>query len=111
MRKIMLPLIFITLSLSGCGMIDGSIRSDESIKQKTAFALGTTPDKITISNKTKEMDSVKFNATFKKKVYQCYYTTALVTSSDVLCSPMGKNGSLPKTAQCNALTKAAGQCN
>lgn len=110
MRKIILPISFISLMLSGCGMIDSSIRSDESIKQKTAFALGTTADKITISNRTTEVGSVRFNATFKKKVYQCYYTTALISSSDVLCSPTdGKSSS--KTTQCNDLTRAAGKCN
>lgn len=111
MRHKILISSLLTLVLTGCGIIDGAVRSDNSIKEKTAFALGTTADNVTISNISKDFDSVKFNATYKKKVYQCYYSTVLVTTSDVLCSPTDGKSSLPQTAQCNALTKAAGKCN
>lgn len=85
--------------LSGCGLIDNSIRGDGDLKEKAAFALGTTPDQITISNRKAEIDSVKFNATTKGKVYQCYYTTVGL-SSDALCS--ATDGSkLPSGSQCN----------
>lgn len=109
MKKTIL-ISLLTLSLCGCGIIDNSIRSDDNIKEKAAFALGTTPDKITISNKKADIDSVKFNATYKKKVYQCYYTTEFGYSSDVLCSPTD-GSKLTNTAQCNDLLKAAGKCN
>lgn len=100
----------LAFALSGCGMIDNSVRSDESIKEKAAFALGTTADKITITNKRSEMDSVKFNATFNKRIYQCYYTSTFGFSSDALCSPTD-GGAPSKTAQCNDLLKASGKCN
>lgn len=96
-------------TLCGCGMIDNAVRSDDSIKEKAAFALGTTADKITISNKKSELDSVKFNATVNKRIYQCYYSTTFGISSDALCSPTD-GGTLPKTTQCNDLLKAAGKC-
>lgn len=89
-------------------MVDNAIRGDENLKEKAAFALGTTSDKITISNRKATVDSVKFNATTNGKVFQCYYTTAGI-SSDALCSPTDGSG-LPAVSQCNALLKAAGKC-
>ncbi|APZ07737.1 hypothetical protein FJP64_22230 [Kosakonia cowanii] len=103
-----LSTLLISLGLSGCGMVDNAVRGDESLKEKAAFALGTTSDKITISNRKADIDSVKFNATTKGKVYQCYYTSAGI-SSDALCSPTDGSG-LPAGSQCNALLKAAGKC-
>jgi len=106
MKKI--ALLFTAAILTACGTIDNSIRSDESIKEKAAFALGTTPDKITISNRHIEIDSVKFNATTNGRVFQCYYTTVGI-SSDALCSPTD-GGPTAKTNSCNELLKAAGEC-
>ncbi|EGU31297.1 hypothetical protein VII00023_22979 [Vibrio ichthyoenteri ATCC 700023] len=106
MKKI-LPLIIITL-LSGCGAIDNAVRNDSSIQEKTAFALGTTAEKITIENRKGDLMAVRFNAKYAGRVYQCYYTSAGITS-DVLCSPTdGK--AMPTSQQCNALLKAAGRC-
>ncbi|MBK0004224.1 hypothetical protein IBT47_24740 [Erwinia sp. S43] len=107
-RKIILKALLVSTMLSGCGMVDNAIRGDENLKEKAAFALGTTSDKITISNRKADIDSVKFNATTKGKVYQCYYTTAGI-SSDALCSPTD-GSSLPAGSQCNALLKAANKC-
>ncbi|MGP0838096.1 hypothetical protein [Serratia sp. CY85251] len=104
--------LFCIMVLSGCGTIDNAVRSDNSIKEKAAFALGTTAEKISISNRTSELDSVKFNATTQGKVFQCYYSTAMGVTSDVLCSPTD-GSALPKAAgdsQCNALLKAAKKC-
>ncbi|MDF7681602.1 hypothetical protein PT300_13805 [Enterobacteriaceae bacterium ESL0689] len=89
-------------------MIDNSLRGDGDLKEKAAFALGTTPDKIIISHRTAEIDAVKFHAITNGKTYQCYYTTVGV-SSDALCSPTDGTG-LPAEAQCNALLKAANKC-
>jgi hypothetical protein len=94
--------------LGACGTIDNAIRSEESIKEKAAFSLGTTPDKVTISNRRSELGSVKFNATANGRVFQCYYTTAGV-SSDALCSPTD-GAAAPASKSCNALLKAAGMC-
>ncbi|MEC5509952.1 hypothetical protein P9911_029565 [Klebsiella oxytoca] len=104
-------LLLIVLSLTGCGVIDNAVRSDNSIKEKAAFALGTTADKVTISNRTSEIDSVKFNATTQGKTFQCYYSTAGI-SSDAICSPTDGSAlsSAAGAASCNALLKAAGKC-
>lgn len=94
--------------LTACGTIDNAVRSDESIKEKAAFSLGTTPEKIAISNRRSEMDSVKFNATYNGRFFQCYYTTAGI-SSDALCSPTD-GAAAPVGSPCNALLKATGKC-
>lgn len=85
-------------------------RADQSIEEKAAFALGTTPENIAISNQHTDGDTVRFNATTNGRVFQCYYTGVPgVTSSDALCSPTdGKP--LPTSAACNALLQAAGKC-
>ncbi|MCL2655970.1 MAG: hypothetical protein FWD62_00880 [Betaproteobacteria bacterium] len=106
MKKI--TCLLIVTVLAACGTIDNAVRSDDSIKEKAAFALGTTPDKVTITNRRSEIDSVKFNATVNGRVFQCYYTTAGV-SSDALCSPTD-GGPAPAGSNCNALLKAAGKC-
>lgn len=52
---------------------------------------------------------VTFNATFNKRVFQCYYTGGVIITSDAICSATdGK--AMPATSQCNALLKAAGKC-
>lgn len=101
-------ILLAAVTLTACGTIDNAVRSDESIQQKAAFALGTTPDKVVITNRTSEIGSVKFNATTNDRVFQCYYTTAGITS-DVLCSPTDGGAPAPGAA-CNALLKAAGKC-
>lgn len=101
-------ILFAVAALTACGTIDNAVRSDESIQEKTAFALGTTAENVTISNRRSELGSVKFNATTNGRMFQCYYTTAGITS-DVLCSPT--DGGAPAAgAPCNALLKAAGKC-
>ncbi|TKD45573.1 hypothetical protein FCG41_03855 [Azotobacter chroococcum] len=103
--------VVVVFGLAGCGVLDNAVRSEEDIKEKAAFALGTTPDKVTISNRRSEIDSVRFNATTQGKVFQCYYATAGI-SSDAICSPTD-GSSLPSTSQstnCNALLKAANKC-
>jgi hypothetical protein len=107
MKKI--ALLLTMASLTACGTIDNSIRSDESLKIKAAYALGTTADQIKISNRHAELEAVHFNATRNGHVFQCYYTTVGVTS-DALCSPV--DGAIPskEESQCNDLLKAAGEC-
>jgi len=100
-----------SLLLSGCGMVDNAVRTDESIKEKAAFALGTTADKVIITQRTSDIDSVRFHASTQGKVFQCYYSTAGI-SSDAICSPTD-GSSLPTaagSASCNALLKAAHKC-
>lgn len=46
-----------------------------SIKEKAAFALGTSADKVIITNRRSEIYSVKFNAAVVGRVFQCYYTS------------------------------------
>lgn len=111
-NKLAVVLYVSALGLSGCGMIDNSMRSDDSIKLKAAKALNTTADKITIENRTASLGSVSFEAIENGKTNYCYYSTAGVTS-DVVCSDKKKTESKPSTTSsnsCNALQAAAGQC-
>ncbi|MDD9178013.1 MULTISPECIES: hypothetical protein [Aliivibrio] len=110
MKKHLVALIaFISLSMSGCSIIDNNIKVDKDLQKKAAFALGTTPEKIKITNRGADIMKVTFNATFKKRVFQCYYTGGVIITSDAICSATdGK--AMPATSQCNALLKAAGKC-
>lgn len=101
-------ILFAAVALTACGTIDNAVRSDESIQQKAAFALGTTAENVTITNRRSELGAVRFDATTSGRKFQCYYTTAGVTS-DVLCSPTDGGAPAPGAA-CNALLKAAGKC-
>lgn len=106
MKKV--AILLAATALTACGTIDNAVRSDESIQQKAAFALGTTPENVTITNRRSEIDSVRFDATTNGRKFQCYYTTAGITS-DVICSPTDGGAPAPG-APCNALLKAAGKC-
>jgi hypothetical protein len=102
-------ILMAAVALTACGNIDNAVRSDESIQQKAAFALGTTADKVVISNRRSELGAVRFDATSNDRKFQCYYTTTAGITSDVLCSPT--DGGAPAAgAPCNALLKAAGKC-
>lgn len=106
--KKLLPLIAL-LTLSGCGSIDNAVRSNESIQEKTAFALGTMPENIEITNRSGDITTVRFYADYNKRKFQCYYMSAYGLATDVVCSPTdGKP--LVATQQCNELLKAAGKC-
>ncbi len=102
--------------LSGCGMIDENLVSQETLQDKASYAIGATPEKITISDINSDISKVTFNATANDTLYRCYYTTAIAVKSDAVCTKM--NGETGETTsndtqakQCNALLKAAGQCN
>ncbi|WP_052121871.1 hypothetical protein [Gallibacterium anatis] len=94
--------------LSGCGMVGNTVISDASLQSKAAFALNTTADKVTISNRQPGLDDIRFIASIGRKQYQCYITTvAGVISSDAICA--GTDGTKSKRS-CNALEKDAGHC-
>ena len=94
--------------LAGCGTVGNVVISDSSLQKKAAFALDTTADKVTISNREGDIDSIKFVATTRGRSHQCYITTVGgVISSDAICSGAG---SATGSTNCNALSKAAGRC-
>jgi Tfp pilus assembly protein PilV len=95
--------------LSGCSVIDNNTRDNTSIQRKAAFALGTSADKIRIENRTADLMKVEFDAIYKGRRFQCYYTGGVLVTSDAICSATdGKR--IPSSANCNALLKAAGKC-
>lgn len=110
------------LMLAGCGTINNKVVSDETLQDKAAFALNTTADEVTISDRKAGMQEIRFVATVGKKSYQCYVSTVMgLHTSDALCSGSnsvkksgGKASRKEEAAQegrsCNALLKAAGRC-
>ncbi len=107
MKKILLIALCSTV-LAGCGTVGNAVISDDTLKEKAAFALDTTADKVTISNRRGDIDSVKFVATTHGRSHQCYITTVYgIISSDAICSGAG---SATGSTNCNALSKAAGRC-
>ena len=101
--------------LSGCGIIEKQITNDESLQEKAAFAIGTHPSNISISNVQSGLYKVTFDADANGSQYRCYYTTTITVRSDALCTKMGpKIAPKPTTeesqGECNALLKAAGRC-
>ncbi|XXQ67875.1 hypothetical protein ACKLNO_09680 [Neisseriaceae bacterium B1] len=107
MNKLVLGVICAVI-LSACGTVGNVVISDDSLKEKAAFALDTTAEKVSISNRRGDIDSVKFVATTRGRSHQCYISTvAGVLSSDAICSGAG---SATGSTNCNALSKAAGRC-
>lgn len=103
-----ISLLCTALILSACGTVGNAVISDDALKEKAAFALDTTADKVSISNRKGDVDSVKFVATTRGRSHQCYITTlAGVLSSDAICSGAG---SATGSTNCNALSRAAGRC-
>ncbi|MFM2477188.1 hypothetical protein [Celerinatantimonas sp. MCCC 1A17872] len=112
------------LTLSGCGMVSKQMANPQKLQDKASVSIGVPADKITVSDISGDLDSVHFTAKVQglnDRYYKCYYSSAIVVTSDTICNPIyssvaaklraEKNGSdKANSTQCNALTKAAGQC-
>lgn len=110
----------ITATLAGCSSM--TVNSD-SLTQRTTQALGLTPDRFTISNRTDSGIRTDYLvATRTGETYSCYVTGMFSvmgrTVSDAICTRMNSDGSrsaTPAGAQssrpCNALLRAAGKCD
>ncbi|EEP5037173.1 hypothetical protein HBY97_004586 [Salmonella enterica] len=101
--------------LSGCGIIEKQVASDESLQEKAAFAIGTQPRNIAISNVQSGLEKITFDAEANGSQYSCYYTTVIAVKSDAICKKMGaqadtKPATEESQGECNALLKAAGRC-
>ncbi|ENV52096.1 hypothetical protein L292_2106 [Acinetobacter junii CIP 107470 = MTCC 11364] len=93
MKKLALPLL-LTALFTGCGTVGSFVVQDNVLRQRAAFTLNTTPEKVTISNKKGTLDSIYFSATTNGKTYQCYVgTLGGVLNSDAVCS--GVNNGFP----------------
>lgn len=116
MKKILSTLMLCSV-LTACGVVGNTVISDQSLKEKAAFALNTTADRVVISQRNPSMDSISFVATVGGASHQCYITTVMgAISSDALCSGKGSAKSdkasevKSNNQQCNALLRAAGRC-
>ncbi|MDX9813542.1 MAG: hypothetical protein RBS91_02625 [Sulfurimonadaceae bacterium] len=97
--------------MSGCAYVGNGLESDNSLATKAAFALNTTSNKVTISQREPTLDAINFIATVDNKSYQCYVTTLFgALTSDAICSGSSSIILDEQKRPCNALLKAAGQC-
>ncbi len=80
-------------ALTGCGVLDNTLRPESTLQEKAARSIGTTPDSITIQNRVGGFASVHFYAKREKILYRCYYPALLVTSGDATC----RNGGTGET--------------
>ena len=111
MRKVLLALGVAAL-LSGCGTIGNAVITDDELARKAAFALDTTADQVTISDREPEAVGVTLNfvATTKGRRHQCYITTVMgAANSSAICSG-ANSANTSSDKNCNDLLKAAGQC-
>lgn len=101
-------LLPIALILAACGHVGNKVVSDDTLKEKAAFALSVDPSAVSISNRRADIDSIKFTATVRGHKHQCYITTVMgAISSDALCNNMSEK---QKAKTCNKLLQAAGRC-
>lgn len=111
--KYKIALCSIALVLGGCGTVGNFVTADQNLQRKAAFALNTTPERVTISNRAGDIDTIRFTATVGKVSHQCYVSTvAGVMSSDAVCSGASSvsPASIKQDKACNALLRAANRC-
>ncbi len=66
------------------------IVDEQVLREKTAFALGVTPERIMLeqSDRIAEPNRYFFNVRYQKDVFQCYVATLQsMFMSDVVCRP------------------------
>ncbi|WP_417519384.1 hypothetical protein [Marinobacter sp.] len=108
-------MIFSITLLSGCGIIEKKVATEETLQEKASLAIGVEPKTINISNVKSGLEKVTFDAESNNSKYSCYYTTVIMVKSDAICKKMEINkdkepSKIEKSDQCNALLEAAGKC-
>ena len=119
MKKIIcLSALVVSASLlTGCGMVKGQMTSNEDYQLKASRSIGVEPKEVFVSNIDTGVDAIHFKAQARGKTYQCYFTTLVATDSSTICNSADGVAHSEKTStssagkSCNALEKAAGQCN
>lgn len=110
MRKLAVVASAMGIWLSGCATVGNAVIGERDLQVKAAFALNTTPDKVAISERQADVQSIHFVASVGRKSYQCYITSVFgLANSDAICSGSNSTHASPQT-QCNALLQAAGRC-
>lgn len=71
------------LALQGCA-------SNDALAKKAAFTLGTSVDKVTISDIDKGVIRTEFKASVGKTTSSCYVTGGGFMMSDAICSTGGQ---------------------
>ena len=107
--------------MTGCGHLGKSMAKPEQLLDKAEFATGIDRSQLSVVEGSVEgtMDSVQYRVKAKNgKVFRCYYTTIIYTTSDAICTPIDRSGRAmeqqkKKTREdgnCNELLRAAGRC-
>ena len=89
MKKTMCFLAASTVLISGLCQAAG-VMNETVLKEKAAFSLGVTKDKVTIekSDRTPEENNYYFNARYQGKLFQCYVAHIQnKMMSDAVCHP------------------------
>lgn len=99
-------------AVMGGGSSTASV-GDDLLRKRAAFALDTTPDRVSISQRSDDSLRIDFVATVGKRSHQCYVTAVSNSVSDAICSgpnSVKANAKSSSNAQCNALLKQANRC-
>ena len=105
MKKILL-ISAVSLAIAGCGTVASKVVSDGTLQNKTAFAYGVNAEDVSILSQSGGLYDVKWTADVSGETVQCYMSSAIVVSSDAICS---KGTKLKRN--CNALLSAANMCD
>lgn len=103
MKKIGLTLAAVLL-LSACA-------NQARLEKSTAFAMGVSESQVQVSNISRDMAGVKYNAKVNGRMYNCSVyggNIGPMTAPDCVAQSGSKKPS--RTRSCNDLLKAAGKC-
>lgn len=104
--------------LAGCASVSVT---ENTLENRTAFALGLDAGDFTISNRQDSGVRTDYEVSTKRgERYACYVTGSVGVVSDAICSRRAGPGKANSSAEpkgesrqgapCNALLKAAGRC-
>lgn len=70
MKKLILLSILAVFTV-GCGTLGSTVMTDQDLAKKMARQLNTTPDQVTISDRSATANAIKYSATVGGKTFDC----------------------------------------
>ena len=61
----------LSLLAAGCGTLGGAVMTDNDLATKMARQFHTTPDQVTISNRSSTANEIKYSATINSRTFDC----------------------------------------
>ena len=114
-KKLLLPWLIMFGLVTGCA---STAVTESALTQRTSMALGLPADQFSVSNRSDNGIRTDYSVrTHSGSHYNCYVTGMIAVTgrnvSDAICTEM--NGSSQRATNshstaCNALLRAAGQC-